>query len=346
MFNGMQLHSQHRLCGCKVFGYQCAGICRYFRAHLRQRKSVRRCHFIFIFPNIAENQRSSHALRIMQRALTVKRKHGEGMYAVFRVENWIYRECPLRRCPTQLSIQHENAAVLRTAVIGGIFSLLIGSSQAFALLRRGNRYVCRNGLCAVVSLDIYALNRAFMCCSVMRRQDDFNSFAIRKFARVQHAELFGQSFGRISMNDHFFAGRAFCRQRPVRQRNIRDSAPNVQNTRHNRAVLRRKQLNNRRSMIQINRVFPCCGVFKRIRQTQRNPVFAVRQLADFNFPASVFAYIERFPSAAVNGILHPGKAAVCVRRTFPRQHNAVPCRPCCGFNGRLGQRRRAAVNLN
>ena len=268
------------------------------------------------------------------------------MNAVFRVKNWIYRECQMSRCPAQLSVQHENAAALRTAVIGGIVSLLIGSSQAFALLRRGNRYVCRNGLCAVVSLDIYALNRAFMRGSVMRSQDDFNSFAICKFTRVQHNELFGQSFGRISMNDHFFAGRAFRRQHPVRQRNIRDSAPNVQNARHHRAVLRRKQLNNRRSMIQINRVFPCCGVFKRIRQTQRNPMFAVRQFTDFNFLTSVFTHSKRFPSAAVNGILHPGKAAVCVRSTFPRQQNTVCRCPCCGFNGRLGQRRRAAVNLN
>ena len=268
------------------------------------------------------------------------------MNAVFRVKNWIYRECQMSRCPAQLSVQHENADALRTAVIGGIVSLLIGSSQAFALLRRSNRYVCRNGLCAVVSLDIYALNRAFMCGSVMRSQDDFNSFAICKFARVQHAELFGQPFGRISMNDHFFAGRAFRRQRPVCQRNIRDSAPNVQNARHNRAVLRRKQLNNRRGMIQIDRVFPCCGVFKRIRQTQRNPMFAVRQFTDFNFLTSVFTHSKRFPSAAVNGILHPGKAAVCVRSTFPRQQNTVCRCPCCGFNGRLGQRRRAAVNLN
>ena len=104
----------------------------------------------------------------MQRALTVKRKHGEGMNAVFRVENRVYREFQMGRCAARLSVQHENAAALRAAVIGGIFSLLIGSSQAFALLRRSNRYVCRNGLCAVVSLDIYALNRAFMCSSVMR----------------------------------------------------------------------------------------------------------------------------------------------------------------------------------
>ena len=93
-------------------------------------------------------------------------------------------------------------------------------------------------------------------------------------------------------------------------------------------------------------MFPCRSVFKRIRQTLRNSMFAVRQPADFNFPAPVFAHVERFPNAAVNGILHPGKTAVCVRRAFPRQHNAVRRRPCCGFNGRLGQCRRAAVDLN
>ena len=198
----------------------------------------------------------------------------------------------------------------------------------------------------MIGLDVYALNRALVRGSVMRSQDDFNGFSIRKFTRVQHAELFGQPFGRIGVNGHFFAGRAFGRQRPVRQRNIRDNAPNIQNARHNRAVLRRKQLDNRRSVIQIDRMFPCRSVFKRIRQTQRNSMFAVRQPADFNFPASVFVHVERFPSAAVNGILHPGKTAVCVRRAFPRQHNAVRRRPCCGFNGRLGQRRRAAVDLN
>ena len=346
IFNGMQSHSQHRLRGCKVFGHQCAGIRHHFRAHIRQCKSVGRFNFIFVFPDIAQNQRSGHALRIMQRALTVKRKHGEGMNAVFRVENRVYREFQMGRCAARLSVQHENAAALRAAVIGGIFALLIGDGQALALLRRGNRYVCRNRLCAVIGLDVYALNRALVRGSVMRSQDDFNGFSIRKFTRVQHAELFGQPFGRIGVNGHFFAGRAFGRQRPVRQRNIRDNAPNIQNARHNRAVLRRKQLDNRRSVIQIDRMFPCRSVFKRIRQTQRNSMFAVRQPADFNFPASVFVHVERFPSAAVNGILHPGKTAVCVRRAFPRQHNVVRRRPCCGFNGRLGQRRRAAVDLN
>ena len=55
----------------------------------------------------------------MQRALTVKRKHGEGMNAVFRVENRVYREFQMGRCAARLSVQHENAAALRAAVVGG-----------------------------------------------------------------------------------------------------------------------------------------------------------------------------------------------------------------------------------
>ena len=35
----------------------------------------------------------------MQRALTVKRKHGEGMNAVFRVENRVYREFQMDVAP-------------------------------------------------------------------------------------------------------------------------------------------------------------------------------------------------------------------------------------------------------
>ena len=65
----------------------------------------------------------------------------QGMNAVFRVENRVYREFQMGRCAARLSVQHENAAAHRAAVICVIFALLILSLALSTTIRQPQREI-------------------------------------------------------------------------------------------------------------------------------------------------------------------------------------------------------------
>lgn len=100
------------------------------------------------------------------------------------------REFQMRGHAGGLAVKDIPVIVLITGVVRGIGSFLVGGGDDLALRGRGNGDFAREGPCAVVGLDVHAAGGAGMARLIVYGQDDLDGFAVRKFARVQNAELF------------------------------------------------------------------------------------------------------------------------------------------------------------
>ena len=280
----------------------------------------------------------------MHHAAAILGDHRQAVQGAFGIQDGMEREFQMRGHAGGLAVKDIPVIVLITGVVRGIGSFLVGGGDDLALRGRGNGDFAREGPCAVVGLDVHAAGGAGMARLIVYGQDDLDGFAVRKFARVQNAELFSALSYAVLPHGNGLSGGTHGSQRPVLEGQIRRRAPDIQYTGDDRAILRRQHRRLRRGPVNEKGQRLGRPVFQRVRQIQRHGMLAVRERGNVDGLLAASGSRQRRLHTLIHRIAHGRKAAIGVGSAFPQEFHLLRIGPDGWFQRHRLHRRRAAVN--